>query len=175
VLAFFIRLARWRGRSRRQRKPEAEFESHLQMHIEDNLRAGMSADEARREALLRFGGVESIRESMRDRWTLVWLETAGQDVRYATRGLRRSAALAATAIVSLALGLGASLAIFTVADNLLLRPLPYRDASQLVVIWDANRQRGLDHGVVSPGNYFDWKAQSGVFQAMAGWRELGTD
>lgn len=169
--AFFLRLAGWRGRARREQELAAEFESHLQMHIDDNLRAGMTADEARRAALVKFGGMESAKESMRDGWTLVWLETAWQDVRYAARGLRRSPAFATTAILSLALGLGASLAIFTVADNLLLRPLPYRDASQLVVIWEANRPRGFDRNVVSPGNYFDWKAQSGVFQAMAGWRE----
>jgi hypothetical protein len=137
----------------------------------------MSVDEARGEALLKFGGVESVRESMRDRWTLVWLETAGQDVRDATRGLRRSAALVATAIVSVALGLGASLAIFTVADNLLLRPLLYRDTSQLVVIRNVNRRRGLDHGVVSPGNYFrleNAKRRVAGYGGVAG-ATLGTD
>jgi putative ABC transport system permease protein len=169
--AFFLRLAGWRGQAHRERELAAEFESHLQMHIEDNLRAGMSADEARREALVKFGGMESTKESMRDGWTLVWLETAWQDVRYAARGLRRSPAFATTAILSLALGLGASLAIFTVADNLLLRPLPYRDAAQLVMIWEDSRSQGYDHNIVSPGNYFDWKAQSGVFQSMAGLRD----
>jgi len=169
--AFFVRLAGWRGRARRERELAAELESHLAMHIEDNLRAGMSAEEARRAALVKFGGMESVKESVRDGWTLVWLETAWQDVRYAARGLRRSPAFATTAILSLALGLGASLAIFTVADNLLLRALPYRDASQLTMVWEASRSQGFDHNVVSPGNYFDWKAQSGVFQAMAGLRD----
>ncbi len=166
--AFFLRLAGWRGRARRERELAAEFESHLAMHIEDNLRAGMSPEAARRKALVKFGGMESTKESMRDGWSLVWLETAWQDLRYAARGLRRSPAFAVTAILSLALGLGASLAIFTVADNLLLRPLPYRDASQLVMIWETNHSLGYDHNVVSPGNYFDWKTQSGVFEAMAG-------
>jgi putative ABC transport system permease protein len=169
--AFFLRLAGWRGLPRRERELAAEFESHLAMHIEDNLRAGMSGEQARREALVKFGGMESVKESVRDRWTLAWLETAWQDVRYAARSLRRSPAFSATTTVSLALGLGASLAIFTVADNLLLRALPYPDASQLVMIWEANRTQNYDHGVVSPGNYFDWKAQSGVFQSMAGFRE----
>jgi len=169
--AFFVRLWVWRGRAARERELAAEFESHLQLHIEDNLRAGMSAEEARRNAMVKFGGMESAKESMRDRWSLVWLETAWQDVRYAARGLRRSPAFAVTAIISLALGLGASLAIFTVADSLLLRPLPYRSAAQLVVIWEASRTQGSGPNVVSPGNYFDWKAQSGVFAAMAGWRE----
>lgn len=169
--AFFLRLAGWGGRARRERELAAEFESHLEMHIDDNLRAGMTADEARRAALVKFGGMESAKESMRDGWTLVWLETAWQDVRYGARGLRRSPAFAVTAILSLTLGLGASLAIFTVADNLLLRPLPYRDPEQLVMIWEASRSQGFDHNVVSPGNYFDWKAQSGAFAGMAGLRD----
>lgn len=169
--AFFVRLGGWRGQARRERELAAEFESHLQMHIDDNLRAGMSAEEARRQALVKFGGMEATKESMRDGWTLVWLETAWRDVRYAARGLGRSPAFSATAIVSLTLGLGASLAIFTVADNLLLRPLPYRNPSQLVMIWESEATQGIDHGIVSPGNYFDWKAQSGVFQGMAGLRE----
>ena len=169
--ALFVRLAGWRGRAQRERELAAEFESHLQMHIDDNLRAGMAADEARRQALVKFGGMESTKESMRDGWTLVWLETAWQDVRYAIRGLRRSPAFAITAILSLTLGLGSGLAIFTVADHLLLRPLPFRDASRLVMIWEASRVQGYDHNVVSPGNYFDWKAQSGVFAGMAGLRD----
>lgn len=169
--AFVLRTGGLFGKARRERELAAEFEAHLQMHIEDNIREGMSAEEARRRALLKFGGMVSTKEAMRDRWTLVWLETAWQDVRYAARGLRRNPGFAVTAILSLALGLGASVAIFTVADNLLLRPLPYRDASQLVMVWEANRSQGYDHGVVSPANYFDWKAQSGLFQDMAGLRE----
>ena len=169
--AFFLRLAGWRGRARREQDLRDEFEAHLAMHIDDNLRAGMTADEARRAALVKFGGMESAKESMRDGWTLVWLETVWQDVRYAARGIWRSPAFSATVIVSLALGLGASLAIFTVADNLLLRRLPYRDASQLEELWEAQVAGDADHNVVSPANYYDWKAQSGVFEDIAGWRE----
>ncbi len=171
VRALVLRLCGWFGKDRREREMAEEFAAHLEMHIEDNVRAGMSAEEARREALLKFGGMEAAKESVRERWTLTGLETAWQDVRYALRGIRRNPGFALTAILSLALGLGASVAIFTVADNLLLRPLPYRDANQLALIWDVNRQQGLDRNVVSPGNFLDWKAQSGVFQNMAGWRE----
>lgn len=88
------------------------------------------------------------------------IETTGQDLRYALRGFRRSPGFALTAILSLALGIGASVSIFTVADSLLLRPLPYRDPSRLVMLWEANRQRGVEHQVASPGNYLDWKAQN---------------
>jgi putative ABC transport system permease protein len=168
---FVARLAGWRGRARREREWEAEFESHFAMHVEDNMRAGMSADEARREALVKFGSVQSVKESMRDRSTLVFFETAWKDMRYALRGLRRSPGFAVTAILSLALGLGASLSVFTVVDNLLVRPLPYRNSSQLVMVWEANNERSFHHNIVSPGNYLDWKAQNDVFAGMAGLRE----
>src|SRR5205085_10988896 len=98
----------------------------LQMHIEDNLRAGMSAEEARRHALKLFGGIDPVKESLRDQASFAWLDTTLRDIRYALRGLGLSPGFTATALLSLALGLGASLAIFTIADNLLVRPLPYR-------------------------------------------------
>jgi len=169
--AVLVRLAGWFGKRRREREWNEEFESNLQMHIDDNLRAGMSPEQARREALLKFGGIESTKESMRDRATLVWIETGWQDIRYALRNLRRNPGVAITAILSLALGLGASLAIFTVADNLLVRPLPYLNSSQLVMLWEANRARDFHHNIVSPANYLDWKAQNDVFASMAGLRE----
>lgn len=129
-----VRLGGLFAAPRREREWKAEFESHLEMHIEDNLRAGMSAEEARRQALVGFGGVESVKDSMRDRAGFVWLDITLRDIRYAFRGLRRTPTFALGTIVSLSLGLGASLAVFTVADNLLVRPLPYRDASRLVPI-----------------------------------------
>jgi putative ABC transport system permease protein len=149
----------------RERKWRAEFESHVAMHAEDNLRAGMSAEEARRQALVEFGGLEAVQDSMRDQASFLWLDTALRDIRYAFRGLRRSPAFALSSIASLTLGLGASLAVFTVADNLLVRPLPYQDASRLLMIWE---NRGGDgHNVVSPANYLDWRSQNDVFSDIA--------
>src|SRR5687767_10682992 len=94
-----------------------------------------------------------------------------QDFRYALRGMRLNPGFSLTAILSLALGLGASLSIFTVVDNVLLRPLPHRDPSRLVMVWDANTKRNITNNVISPGNYLDWKAQNDVFEAMAAFRE----
>jgi len=138
------------------------------MHIEDNLRTGMSAEEAQRHALMHFGGIDTVKESMRDQARLAWLDTTLRDSRYGLRGLRRSPGFTVTTLFSLALGLGASLAIFTVADNLLVRPLPYRDASRLVMVWEANRKAPADeHNVVSPANYLDWKSQDDVLEGVA--------
>jgi putative ABC transport system permease protein len=163
-----VRLAGCFGRSRREREWAAEFESHLEMHIADNLRAGMSPEEARRRALVASGGIESVKESLRDQAGFAWLDTTLRDIRYALRGLRRSPAFAITTIFSLTLGLGASLAIFTIADNLLVRPLPYGDASRLVMVWEADRKvPGTEHNVVSPANYLDWKSQNDVLEGIA--------
>ena len=99
------------------------------------------------------------------------MESLLQDVRYAVRGLLRNPGFTVTAILSLVLGIGASLAIFTVTDNLLLRPLPYRDPGRLTIVWESNRTRKTSaHNVVSPGNYFDWKRQNDVFESMAVFR-----
>jgi predicted permease len=110
----------------------AEIQAHIEFQTEDNIRAGMSPEEARRSALLTFGGIESAKESVRDQRSLPWLETTWQDVRYALRGMRRTPALTSIAILSLALGIGATTAIFSVADAMLLRRLPVKDPQQLV-------------------------------------------
>jgi putative ABC transport system permease protein len=146
----------------------AEFESHLEMHIEDNKRAGMGVEEARRQALMQLGGIDSLKESMRDQASFAWIGATLQDIRYALRGLRRSRGFTFTTLLSLALGLGASLAIFTVADNLLVRPLPYRDASRLVMVWEADpKVQGDEHNVVSPANFLDWRSQNDVLEGVA--------
>jgi predicted permease len=163
--AVIVRLGGLFGTARREREWNAEFHAHLEMHTEDNIRAGMSPEEARRRALADFGGVESVKESMRDLSTLVWLDTAWRDLRYALRSLRRSPGFTFAALLSLTLGLGASLSVFTVADNLLVRPLPYRNASELAMIWES--YRGSTHNEIAPANYFDWKAQNDVFEGIA--------
>src|SRR5258708_9534589 len=165
--AFFDQLTGWFRRSQRDRDLKQEFESHLQLHIDDNVRAGMSLEGARREALIKVGGVEVAKESVRETARFLWIETSLQDIRYALRVLRRNPGFTVTAVLSLALGIGGSVAIFTVADNLLLRPLPYPEASRLVMVWETNSVTHEQHNVGSPANYFDWKAQNTVFSEMA--------
>lgn len=154
-------------RDRREREFNAELESYFEMHVEDNIRSGMSPAEARREAFLKFGPVESTKESIRDVSSFIWMETTWQDVRHTFRGFSHDRGFAAAAILSLTLGLGSSLAIFTVADNVLLRPLPFPHPSQLTMVYEEKPQKDLTRNVVSPANYFDWKTQNDVFQDMA--------
>ncbi|MDR3700579.1 MAG: ABC transporter permease [Candidatus Sulfopaludibacter sp.] len=164
----FARLAGHFRRSHRERDMAGELASHFQMHIDDNLRAGMSPKEARRQAALKFGSLEATKEELRDMSTTLWLETTIRDVRYALRGLRRNPGFATAAILSLALGIGAGLSIFAVADGLLLRPLPFRDPGRIVMVWESHlRTEGSGPNVISPGNYFDWKKQNTSFESMA--------
>ena len=110
----------------------AELESHLQMHVDERVRAGVSPEDARREAVLKLGGVEQTKEAYRERAGLPLLNHAVRDARFAARQLARSPGFAVTALVVLALATGASVAMFAFVDAALLRPLPYRDPSRLV-------------------------------------------
>jgi predicted permease len=132
--ALFVRLSGLFVRQRREREMAAEIESHFELHIADNLRAGMTPEDARRKALLGFGGIDKIKEEYRDRSGIPVLETALRDVRYAMRVLRRSPGFTATAVLSLALGIGANTAIFSVIDALILKQLPVRKPEELVML-----------------------------------------
>ncbi len=136
--AFFIRLLGWLRRSRAESDFDAELESHLEFHIEDNLRAGMSPPEARRQALLKLGGRDAVKEQWRDRRGFPSLLNLARDLRYAVRMMARNPGFTAAAVLSLALGIGANTAIFSVTDALLLKSLPVENPGQLVIFagWD---------------------------------------
>src|SRR5579871_3939636 len=102
------------GAARVEDDLEAELGAHLAEHIHEGVRSGLTATEARREALLRIGGMEQVRQAYRDRATLPWLESMLRDVRYALRVFGRSPVFAVTAILTLALGIGATTAVFSV-------------------------------------------------------------
>jgi len=115
-----------------ERELEEEIRSHLEMQIEDNLRQGMSPEDARRGARLRFGGVEQVKEAYRDKGRLGWVESLRQDLRYAIRSLFRNPIFSVVALLTLAIGIGSTTAIFSVVHALLLKPLPYPDSDRLV-------------------------------------------
>jgi hypothetical protein len=150
--AFWIRLKGLLAIKEADADFAAELESHLQMHIEDNLRAGMSETEARRKALIQLGGVEQTRQAYRERQTLPWLETLGHDLRFGLRMLRKSPGFTATAIVTLALGIGANTAIFSIVNGVLLNPLPFPHPEQLVVLHAS--KPNFEFGSVSYPNYW---------------------
>jgi len=131
--ACFIRITGIFGKSKRDRELSAELESHLQLHIDDNLRAGMSPQEARRRAIIKLGGIESTKESYRDRRSIPIIETLVQDVRFGLRMLRRNPGFALAVVLTLALGIGANVTMFSVVDSLLFRmPDQVRAPEQIV-------------------------------------------
>jgi predicted permease len=137
LVASFFRKAWW------ERELAAEIESNLELQIEHNRRAGMTPAEARRTALLKFGGVESIKESCRDQKGLPLLESLVQDLRHSLRTLRKSPVFALAAVVSLVLGIGANTAIFSLIDALLLRELPVREPHRLFALTQTGRRVSL--------------------------------
>jgi hypothetical protein len=120
-------------KKKRERQLDAELQFHLDRQIADNLRAGMPPDEARRNARLKFGGPEQLKEDCRDVRRTRWIENIIQDVRFALRMLRRSPGFSLVAVLCLALGIGANAAIFSVMDALMLRLLPVEHPEQLML------------------------------------------
>jgi predicted permease len=154
-------------RARREREFAEELESHLAMHIEDNLRAGMSPEEARRQALIKLGGVTLTQELHREQGSLPMLETLLQDLRFGLRTLRKNPAFTFIAILTLSLGIGVNAAIFSLVDGVLLRPLRYANADQLVRIWSADQKAGLRFLETSYQDFEQFKQQASAFAAMA--------
>src|SRR5690242_1665983 len=132
--ALLKRLISYLHRDHHEAELAAELESHLQMHIEDNLGAGMSPEEARRQALIKLGGLDQVKESYRDRRSLPMFETLLQDVSYGTRLLRKNPMFTAVAVLTLALGIGANTAIFSLINTVMLRALPVQNPEELIEV-----------------------------------------
>jgi predicted permease len=126
-------------RDRVERELDEELAAAVDQLAEENAAGGMSPEEARRQARIALGGVDQVKEAVRESRAGAGLETFGQDVRYAVRMLRRNPGFSAVAVATLALGIGANTAIFTVLDAALLAPLPYADPSRLVMLWTGYR------------------------------------
>jgi predicted permease len=148
-----------------------EIESHLIMHAEDNVRAGMTPDEARRRAVLRLGGIESTKMAYRDRGTVPVVEHLVQDVRFAMRQLARQPGFTATAVLVLSLGISAGTAIFGFVDAALIAPLPYPHADRLVHVTESIAM--IPRANLSYLDYLDWKARNTSFQSLEAFRGTG--
>ena len=144
---------------------DAELQSHLQLHIDDNLRSGMSPTEARRQALLKLGGLQQTKQAILDQATLPFAESLLQDLRFALRILRNNPAFTAAAVLVLALGIGANTALFSVVNAVLLRPLPYPHAEQLVTLRES--KPNFSSGSISFPNFLDWQNDNRSFSSMA--------
>jgi len=163
--SWFQRLCGIFRKDERDREFSAELESHLELHIEDNLCRGMNPAEARRQALIRLGGLEPVKEALRERQGLPFFETFAQDVRFGLRMLRKNPAFTIVAILTLALGIGATTALFSVVNAALLRGLPYPNADRLMILRETTPGGGL--GFNAYPNYLDWKAQNRSFESVA--------
>jgi putative ABC transport system permease protein len=154
------------GRPRRDRELAEEIDDHLQMHVEDNLRAGMSPDAARRDALLQMGSRDVVKESCRDRHGLPLLESVAQDIRFAARFLKRNPSSSGVAIFTLALGIAGGTTIFSVVDAIVWHPLPFNDASRLARIWSVFPKEKASTTVVSTSALQAWTASDQVFDRV---------
>ena len=167
-----MRLPQWRRRQRADL--DEEIRSHLAMAVQDRVARGESPDHAARAARREFGNVDLVKETTRDMWGWMSLDRLWQDVRYALRVLRRSPGFTAVALLTLALGIGANTAIFSVINAVVLRPLPFPQPDRLVSVSEMDLRKVTGGGVadsVSYPNFFDWRDRNQVFERLAAFRQ----
>ena len=157
---------------RRQRAEDdfaAELESHIALHTEAGIRSGLTPEEARRQALIYLGGVEQTRQAYRERRRLPWIDSLLQDVKYGLRTLRKNPGFAITAVLTLALGIGACTAIFSMVNAVLLKSLPYGEPQRLVYLFTPNSSLPIPPDAFSPSyaDFYDLKRESHSYASMS--------
>jgi MacB-like periplasmic core domain len=169
--------ARVRGfvssKSERDRDLQAEIRSHIEIETDENIDSGMNAGEARRTALLKFGGAQLAHERSRRMWSLPSWDSFLSDLKFGWRVLWKEPAFAAVAILTLALGIGATTAIFSVAYAVLVRPLPYPEAQQLVLVHQYNKANDTGNWRTTAFDYLDWRERAHSFSGVAAYTGTG--
>lgn len=160
---------------RRQREEELdeEVQAHLRMATQEHIEQGETAEQAHTSAAREFGNVALVKEVTRDTWGFRWLETLLQDVRFGARQLRKNPGFTAAAILTLALGIGANTAIFSVVQGVMLAPLPFSQPDRLVAIWESHPH--APHVWISYPNFRDWQRSARSFQQMVAFAWQGSD
>jgi len=170
--SFIRRLAGLLGRARDDRDFSAELDAHLQSHIDDNLRAGMRLDQARREALLKLGGIEMTKETYREQRSISAVERGARELRHAFSRLTRSAGFTAAVVLSLALAIGAITSIFTVVERVVVNPLPYPASGRLVMLDFSMPSRNIPAGFnsMTAREYFYFADHARTIDGLAVYR-----
>ena len=164
-----LRLRALLFKSRMENELDEELKFHLEKEIEQNLARGMNPEDARSDALRSFGGVERVKEESRDVRGVRYIEELWQDLRYGARLLLKTPASLLTAVITLALGIGANTAIFSVVDATLLRGLPYKDSDRLVQVWESRRIGEIKQMDASYPDYLDWGQATEVIEGICGY------
>jgi hypothetical protein len=144
-----------------------ELQFHIEQQIAENRAAGMSEIEARQAALRMFGNLAALRDQSRETWSWHWIEQLVRDIRQSVRSLRRTPGFSIVAIVVLALGIGANLAIFTLVHSVLLKPFPFPDSDRLVRVFEADARGRFKDNIVAGGDFAAWESQSRSVEQMA--------
>lgn len=174
IKQLFMRLRSSFADAGKDRDLDAEMASHLEMAVEENIKRGLSPEAARRKALVRFGGTEQARLKQHEARGFHGLDTLWLDLRYTFRTMRRDPIFTLVAVLILALGIGANIAVFSVVNTLMLRPLPFQDPQQLVWISDAKGRAGLSSQTYSTDAYQGFRDQSTSFQNLSGYFAFST-
>src|ERR1700733_8418031 len=161
---------------RKTKKDEAlddEVRGYVDLLAEEKMRQGMNPEEARRAARIELGGIEQVKEDVREVRAGAWLDSLVQDLRYGARMLRKNPGFTAIAVLTLALGIGANTAIFSVVQGVLLSPLPYNQPDRLVMVMESNPR--FAHVWISYPNFQDWQRHAQSFLQMAAFMQQGHD